>query len=365
MTKTTRTAALTSRQRVQRAIEGRDHDRVPRHDTYWYETIERWTSEGLVGKEAGIVHELRSDFAGLDGWSDPFPDHREVIAEDDQTITLVNSWLETVKQWKDRSGTPEHLGWGCTDRNAWAKIFRPALVKAAHDNVDVASIRKRSVAARAAHRWQFLATLDPFEALRHLLGDVECMIHMIEDPEWIMEISRTWTDFCLARLEKQTSVVDELDGVWCYGDMAFNHATMCSPAMYRELIWPDHKRFATWAHERGAKFIFHTDGNVNGVLDHYQDAGFDVLQPLECKAGMDIRTLVPEHGDRLAFMGNIDVMVLATNNRERIEAEVKAKLAAGMAGRYIYHSDHSIPPQVSLDTYRFVIELLERYGNYA
>jgi uroporphyrinogen-III decarboxylase len=58
-------------------------------------------------------------------------------------------------------------------------------------------------------------------------------------------------------------------------------------------------------------------------------------------------------------------MVLATNDRDAIEAEVRGKLDAGMAKkRYIYHSDHSVPPQVSLDTYRFVVDLLDKHGNY-
>jgi len=113
------------------------------------------------------------------------------------------------------------------------------------------------------------------------------------------------------------------------------------------------------------KFIYHTDGDVNGVIDLYIAAGFDCLQPLECKAGMDIRRLAPRYGDRLSFFGNVDVMELLTNNRTRIEAEVKAKLAAGMATKgYIYHSDHSVPPQVSWSTYQFIISLLDQYGQY-
>ena len=33
-------------------------------------------------------------------------------------------------------------------------------------------------------------------------------------------------------------------------------------------------------------------------------------------------------------------------------------------GGYIYHSDHSIPPTVSFDSYRRVIELVREYGSY-
>jgi hypothetical protein len=31
---------------------------------------------------------------------------------------------------------------------------------------------------------------------------------------------------------------------------------------------------------------------------------------------------------------------------------------------YAYHSDHSVPPEVSWHTYQWVIDLLDRYGNY-
>ena len=47
-------------------------------------------------------------------------------------------------------------------------------------------------------------------------------------------------------LERLAEAGIEADGLWVYGDMAYNHATMCSPEMYRDLIWPDHRRLAAW-----------------------------------------------------------------------------------------------------------------------
>ena len=80
---------------------------------------------------------------------------------------------------------------------------------------------------------------------------------------------------------------------------------------------------------------------------------------------MDIRELCPTYGDQLTFFGNIDVMIMGANDLERLEHEVKSKLAAGMATkRYIYHSDHSVPPSCDFETWKFVIDLLNRYGNY-
>ena len=157
----------------------------------------------------------------------------------------------------------------------------------------------------------------------------------------------------------------EPDGLWVYGDMAYNHGTMCSPRMYRELVWPDHRRLGAWAEAHGLPLIYHTDGDVNAVIELYLEAGITCLQPLEAKAGMDVGVLGPRYGERMSFLGNINQAVIGTNDVDRIDAEVRAKLAAGKAHRgYGYHSDHSVPPTVSLASYRRVIELLDEFGNY-
>jgi uroporphyrinogen decarboxylase len=360
------TATLTSRERVNRALTRQDHDRVPRHETFWGDTIRRWQGEGLEGDGGTVLDRLGSDFLAIGGWNLLFPGYNKKISEDDETITYVNGWLETVREWKGRSGTPEHIDWGCKTREAWEETFKPALDSHPHDDVDPEAYRATMRKGRDAGKWCFLNSLESFEALRHLLGDVECMIHLVEDPEWIAEISRGWTDCMLRRLEMQLEACGgEIDGVWCYGDMAFNHSTMCSPDMYREVIWPDHKRMTDWAHEHGAKFIFHTDGNVNGVMDLYLEAGFDALQPLEAKAHMDVRDLAPTVGDRLSLFGNIDVMTMSTNDLDKIEAEIASKFAAGKAANgYLYHSDHSVPPAVSWETYQGIIDLVEKHGWY-
>jgi uroporphyrinogen decarboxylase len=113
------------------------------------------------------------------------------------------------------------------------------------------------------------------------------------------------------------------------------------------------------------QMIYHSDGDVSAVIDLYIEAGFDCLHPLEAKTGLDLRDLVGRYGDTLALFGNVNVVELSSNDRARIEAEVAAKLVAGKSGRcYIYHSDHSVPPGVSWQSYQFVIELLDRYGGY-
>ncbi|NBB83261.1 MAG: hypothetical protein GVY28_07630, partial [Alphaproteobacteria bacterium] len=298
------TATMTGRERVNAALERRDHDRVPRFDSYWHETIERWKTEGLDGGWAGARDAIGVDMQDLEcfPWPAPFPGRDQTVAEDEDTRTFVNGWGETVRYWKGRSGTPEHIAWACDSPDTWRDAFKPAF-DSYQPRLDAQRMRNNARHAHPLGRWTFITALESFEALRHIVGDEAMLIGMAEDPDWIAEMSRTYVDAMLRQLDAAMETGVKPDGVWCYGDMAFNHATMCSPQMYRDLIWPDHKRLCDWAHEHGCKFIYHTDGNVNGVIDLYLEAGFDSLQPIEAKAHMDVRDLAAQYGDRLTLFG--------------------------------------------------------------
>jgi len=275
-----------------------------------------------------------------------------------------DAWGGVGRFWKGRSGTPEHVSFGCDSREAWEKTYRPALLAAPNPiNTQLAALRHRE--GRQLGKWTYLSGVEGFEALRRLIGDEICLVAMIEDPEWIRDIVLVHTDLVIRSLEEVLAAGVQPDGLWIYGDMAYNHSTMCSPAMYRDLVWPSHRRLADWAHAHGMKFIYHTDGRVTGVLDLLIEAGVDCLQPIEAKAGMDIRLFAPTHGDRLAMFGNIDVMKMATNDVALLEEEIRTKFAAGMATRgYAYHSDHSVPPSVSWATYQAIVGLVQRHGTY-
>ncbi len=80
---------------------------------------------------------------------------------------------------------------------------------------------------------------------------------------------------------------------------------------------------------------------------------------------MDIRKLVQGYGKDLLFFGNVNVMKMISNDLDEIEEEVEQKISAGKSvGGYIYHSDHSVPPQVTWETYQRIIEMVNKHGNY-
>jgi uroporphyrinogen decarboxylase len=361
----TAAVTLTGKERVDRALEGKDHDRVPLTETVWRDTLQRWEREGGPGSILELYDHIDSDFHKCPWMFIPPLDGGEAVLEENETTRLVrDSYGAVLRQWKHKSGTPEHHGWECDSPEIWREKFRPAWEKKL-PAADSSWYLPNNAEATRRGRWRFISVIEPFEYLRKLIGDETTMIHMVEDPEWIVEMSEVSTSVTLRNLDVMLEKGLKLDGLWIYGDMAFNTGPFCSPAMYRDLIWPQHKRMVDWGHANGLKVIFHTDGDVRRVVPDYIDAGFDALQPLEAKASMDVRELCPEYGDQMTFFGNMNIMVYAFGSDEEIRNEIETKMAAGKkTKRYIFHSDHSIPPQVSWERYQMILEIYREMAQY-
>ena len=135
--------------------------------------------------------------------------------------------------------------------------------------------------------------------------------------------------------------------------------------MYRELLFPAHRRLFQWAHERKLPVILHSDGLVEPLLPDLIEAGIDCLQPLEVKAGMDLLRVKRRFGDRIALIGGMDARVLETNDLAAVRAELEAKLPGAMAGGgYVLQVDHSVSNLVDYSTYKFFVETGLRLGSY-
>ncbi|MFP3905116.1 MAG: uroporphyrinogen decarboxylase family protein, partial [Armatimonadota bacterium] len=131
----------------------------------------------------------------------------------------------------------------------------------------------------------------------------------------------------------------------------------------REVLKPVQKQMCDWAHNRGVKTLLHSCGNIMELVPELVEIGIDALNPLEQKAGMDAFELKETFGDRLALEGGIDVRTM-TDGPE-IEEEIRTKVETlKQGGGYIFHSDHSVPEDVSFADYCRIMELVRYYGRY-
>jgi len=78
-----------------------------------------------------------------------------------------------------------------------------------------------------------------------------------------------------------------------------------------------------------------------------------------------VRELKKIYGTKIVFFGNISVDIMS-RSKEEITKEVKTKVSVAKEnGGYIFHSDHSLPPTVSLDNFQYTIQLAKKFGAYS
>ena len=75
--------------------------------------------------------------------------------------------------------------------------------------------------------------------------------------------------------------------VYC-DDIAYKTSLLFSPSFLREKYFPRLPEIFKQAQDKGIKVIFHSDGNLNEIMDDLIDCGINALNPLEKCANMDI-----------------------------------------------------------------------------
>jgi uroporphyrinogen decarboxylase len=184
------------------------------------------------------------------------------------------------------------------------------------------------------------------------------LMGMALDPDWVLDMVMTYARFTIMHLEVLFAEEGLPDCMWFYEDMGFKDKPFMSPDMYENLVVPGHKLLFDYAHAKGLKVVVHSCGFVEPLVPGLIRAGMDCLQAMEVKAGMDMPRLARKFGEQIAFCGNIDIRIIASNDRKLIDEELNRKIlpVLKMGGGYILHSDHSIPPEVEYDTLQWFFQ---------
>lgn len=359
---------MTSRERVTALLRRDLPDRMGLFDHYWGETIrDGWLQQGYPPEtDPGdyFGYDIAFSSWGLDAM--PFRGVDETVEESDEWVLRRNGGGAVMRYWKHKSGTPEHVDFDCITPERWEAKYKPPLLKFDPERINVDAACEGLERARAKEKFSVYGGTFVFEWLRYILGDVVMMESLALEPAWIHDFCRTYTDFTLRHLTYLFDEAGQPDGAFIYEDLGYNKGLFCSPAMYRELILPYHKELFAFFHDRGMPVILHSCGNVTAAVPGFIEAGIDCLQPMEAKSGMDVIALAKEYGDRISFMGNIDVRALESGSREEIEAEIAGKMQElkALGAAYFFHTDHSISPLVSFDAYKFALEVYRAHCQY-
>jgi hypothetical protein len=170
----------------------------------------------------------------------------------------------------------------------------------------------------------------------------------------------------LARIHE--AVGDDVDAVFvCGTDFGTQTSSFCSVATLRELWLPYYRRVNDWihAHTRWRSFK-HSCGAVEKFVPSFIEAGFDILNPVQCSAaGMDPQTLKSRYGERIVFWGGgVDTqrtLPFGTPDEVRREVEERCRIF-GRGGGFVFNTVHNVQARTPVANVVAMVETVQRFS---
>ena len=194
--------------------------------------------------------------------------------------------------------------------------------------------------------------LVPAVNLKHPRGirDVEeWYVSTITRRDFVYRVFERQAEIALANLGRvHEAVGDRVDVVFLTGtDFGHQRGPFIGTQAYRDLFKPFHQALNDWIHAHTPwKTFMHSCGSVVSLIEDFIEAGFDVLNPVQCSAeGMDPEGLKSRFGGRITFWGGgVDTQhTLPFGTPEEVREEVCRRLRLfGPGGGYVFNPIHNV-----------------------
>jgi hypothetical protein len=187
--------------------------------------------------------------------------------------------------------------------------------------------------------------------------------------DFVYKIFERQCEIGIQNLEKIHRVVgNRVTVVFASGtDFGQQNGPFVSPKAYRDLFKPFNKAVNDWVHEHTTwKTFIHSCGSVRALIPDFIDAGFDILNPVQCSAAcMAPEELKQEFGDRVTFWGGgVDTQkTLPFGTVDEVRQEVCARLKTfGKGGGYVFNTIHNVQARVPIENVLAMYETVRTCG---
>jgi uroporphyrinogen decarboxylase len=192
---------------------------------------------------------------------------------------------------------------------------------------------------------------------------------MIAEPEACRAIIRKCTDIIVRTQEIYLDRIgNDLDFFEIPGDdYGGTSDLMISPDSFRQLILPELARIARIVKEFRADLpvAFHSDGAITKIIGDLADIGIDILNPLEPLEAMDWPAVKRQFGERMSFMGGVDLKKALPGTKDDVIADVKRCINTfGKGGGYILTSANHMQSDIPPENIITMFETAKSYGTY-
>jgi hypothetical protein len=187
--------------------------------------------------------------------------------------------------------------------------------------------------------------------------------------DFIHALFRRQCDIALANLARIFGVVgNRVDVVFlCGTDFGTQESAFCSRQTFDELWLPYYKRLNDWIHRHTTwKCFKHSCGSVDRFIPSFLEAGFDILNPVQCSAAhMEPEHLKSSYGDRIVFWGGgVDTQkVLPFGTPAAVREQVLRRCEVfAKNGGFVFNSIHNIQARTPVENIVAMIDAVHEFN---
>jgi uroporphyrinogen decarboxylase len=203
----------------------------------------------------------------------------------------------------------------------------------------------------------------------HTITDWLCIL--ISDKEYAFSILQATAERAMENLKIYLQAVgDYIDTIFISGtDFGTQKGELFNPEIFPELYMPNIKLMNDYVHRHSkVKTFYHSCGSNFNLIGYFIEAGIDIINPVQTTAAnMDPVELKRKFGNRIVFWGGgIDTQtILPKGTVEEIRNQVKERICAFAAGggfvfTQVRNIQYGVPPQNIIGMADAVLE----FGKY-
>lgn len=212
----------------------------------------------------------------------------------------------------------------------------------------------------------------PGSGMKHPRGirDVtEWYVSIHTRPAYIHAVFERQCEVALANLERIRAVSgDNVQIIFiCGTDFGTQTSSFCSVQTLRDLYFPYYKRINDWVHAHTPwKTFKHSCGAVEKFIPSFIEAGFDILNPVQCSAAnMDPAQLKARYGDQIVFWGGgVDTqktLPFGTPAQVRQEVLRRCEIFAP-GGGFVFNAIHNVQAGTPVENIVAMIDAVHEFN---
>jgi len=378
-------ATMTSRQRVQTALNFEEPDRVPTAlwggpygivDEVYFRLLERFdlgqpvppfrSGHTISYIDDRVLDRLGTDLRYVYPTLSPTSPSQATADPDTFLDAFGQTWKRAYPYYYTAAGLltdithaeqiDEHVHWPDPDDPKW---FAGVRARAEH-------LRTTTSAYIVA---RMVVSHGPFQTACDLRGTEKFIFDMTDNPELAHTlIERITATFCALSTRYLEACGDNIDMIELPGDdYAGNTNLILSPRMFRQFIQPAVTRLVQTIKtcRPGIKVMLHSDGAIQKLIPDLIATGIDVLHPLEPLPANDLAAIKATYGRQVAFLGGIDISHALPGSAADVIAETRRRIAQlAPGGGYILAPANHIQADVPAENILTLYQTAQQFGVY-